>query len=397
MKSINKSLLSMAVAAAVVAAPAFGDDAMSFSDAIKAGKATLDFRYRMEDVSQDGTGDAQANTLRTRLNFQSGAVKGFSGFIEFDQVSELIEVDYNNGTGNGYATAVIADPEGTDLNQSYIQYVNGGTTVRYGRQRILLDNQRFIGGVGWRQNEQTFDAFSVTNTSIKNFKLFYANIHNTNTILGTNLYSEDNIVNASYKISSAFTVTGYAYMLGVKDVDNSDDDTIGIRVNGALAGFSYAAEYATESARKAGQSKDYSASYTGLNGSYQAGPVNLGLGYELLGADGTLGEFETKYGTKHAFQGWADEFLNTPNGGIEDLYVSAGSKIGSVNASVVYHSYGSDDKAAAGGIRDFGTELDFVVSGKAGPVGLLAKYADYSADGLFTDTRKIWLMASMTF
>jgi hypothetical protein len=32
-----------------------------------------------------------------------------------------------------------------------------GTLLRGSRQRIIYDNARFVGNVGWRQNEQTYD------------------------------------------------------------------------------------------------------------------------------------------------------------------------------------------------------------------------------------------------
>ncbi|MGL1204265.1 alginate export family protein, partial [Vibrio parahaemolyticus] len=32
------------------------------------------------------------------------------------------------------------------------------STITVGRQRITLDDQRWVGNAGWRQNEQRFDA-----------------------------------------------------------------------------------------------------------------------------------------------------------------------------------------------------------------------------------------------
>jgi hypothetical protein len=39
-----------------------------------------------------------------------------------------------------------------------VQYATKALDLTLGRQRINLDDQRFVGSVGWRQNEQTFDA-----------------------------------------------------------------------------------------------------------------------------------------------------------------------------------------------------------------------------------------------
>ncbi|HLG52692.1 MAG TPA: alginate export family protein, partial [Steroidobacteraceae bacterium] len=111
------------------------------------GKAGLDLRYRYESVEQsDRPATAEANTLRLRLNLASGAVGGFSGFAEFDHV-QVVGDEHYDSTRNGLTRyPVVADPEGTDLNQAYLQYAGpAGTTLRLGRQRIRLDGERFIG------------------------------------------------------------------------------------------------------------------------------------------------------------------------------------------------------------------------------------------------------------
>ena len=54
--------------------------------------------------------------------------------------------------------SVVADPENIELNRLQLQYKSKPQRVTLGRQRINLDDQRWVGSVGWRQNEQTFDA-----------------------------------------------------------------------------------------------------------------------------------------------------------------------------------------------------------------------------------------------
>lgn len=407
MKNLSKKLLTVAISSAVLATPAFAETT-SFVESIKDGKTTLGFRLRVEDVSQDGLDGATATTLRTRLSHATGNYNGFSGFVEFDHVAELLEVDYGTGPGGAVpGTVTIADPEGTDLNQAFIQYKGDSNVIKYGRQRILLDNQRFVGGVGWRQNEQTYDGLSVTNTSIENVKLFGAYVTNVNRIFGDDRSpAGDNagsniLLNASVKLADIGTVSGYAYLLDNETLTKFSSNTYGLRLAGKKSGFGYSAEYASQS--DAGDNAaDYSASFIALDGSYNFDPVKVSLGYQVLGADGSDGYFITPLATLHAFQGWSDTFLNggagNITGGIEDLYGSVGGKIGPVTASIVYHTYSSNDvDAAALTSEDLGSELGLVVKGKAGPVGLLFKYADYSADSYGADTQKVWLMASLAF
>ncbi len=58
------------------------------------------------------------------------------------------------------------------------------TTLTLGRQRINLDDQRFVGNVGWRQNEQTYDGFRVVNKSIPNLTVDVTYFDQVNRVFG---------------------------------------------------------------------------------------------------------------------------------------------------------------------------------------------------------------------
>jgi hypothetical protein len=102
--------------------------------------------------------------------------------------------------------------------------------------------------------------------------------------------------------------------------------------------------------------------------------------------------------TLHKFNGWADLFLTTPAGGLEDAYISVGRKFDKVgaarglNAALAFHQFDSD----AGDV-EYGTEWDASLGFRIGRVGLLAKFADYNARGFGADTRKLWLQAEWAF
>ena len=176
------TLLSLAVAAAI-AGPA--QAAEEFSNLINHGKATLEARYRYEHVDQDNPlNNANAQTLRSRVSLQSGKVYGFSGLVEADNVSRIGDASYNS-TRNGQTNySVVADPDGTEINQALLRYDHTKGNAVVGRQRINLDNQRFIGSVAWRQNEQTFDGGLAQLKPITGMTLTYSYIDNVNTIFG---------------------------------------------------------------------------------------------------------------------------------------------------------------------------------------------------------------------
>ena len=154
---------------------------------VMGGKWWLQLRYRYENVDQDGISkQARASTLRTVLGYETAPLSGFSGLIEFEDVS-VIGNDLYNDTLNGVTDRpVVADPDGTEINQSYLKFENDDWLAKLGRQRIVLGNHRFVGDVGWRQNEQTFDAFSVAVDAPGEIEGFYAYVHNVNRVFGDN-------------------------------------------------------------------------------------------------------------------------------------------------------------------------------------------------------------------
>jgi hypothetical protein len=104
--------------------------------------------------------------------------------------------------------------------------------------------------------------------------------------------------------------------------------------------------------------------------------------------------FRTPLATLHAFQGWADQFLVTPDGGIDDLHGKLGYRRGHWQWQAAFHDF-----SAESGNADYGTELDFSVSRNFGKrYALLLKSAIFNADEApFVDTRKYWLMLNADY
>ena len=103
-------------------------------------------RLRYETVDQANfPTDADALTLRGRLGAELKA-DGFSFLAEGEGTLALAD-DYNDTLpGNGVEPfPTVADPENLELNRLQVSYMKNGTGVTLGRQRIKLDNQRFVG------------------------------------------------------------------------------------------------------------------------------------------------------------------------------------------------------------------------------------------------------------
>jgi hypothetical protein len=377
------------------------------------GKAGLDLRYRYESVEQAGTPlAAGASTLRLRLNLATGTANGFSGFAEFDHV-QVIGDEHYDSTRNGLALRypVVADPEGTDLNQVYLQYAGpAGTTVRLGRQRIRLDNERFIGPAAWRQNEQTFDAFSLETKALPGAIATYAYIDEVRRVFGPDsgtppatFHSGSHILNLKLTKLPVGALTFYGYFLDFDDAPQLSADTYGARYDGSHAlgqklKFGWALEYAYQ--QDAGDNQaSIDADYSLIELSLKGSAVGAVVGREVLSGESgsfdaaTNPAFQTPLATLHKFQGWADKFLTTPAAGIEDIYAGINGSLAGFSGQAVWHDF----KAEATSL-DYGTEVDLSVSRKfAKRYEVLVKYADYSADGLLTDTRKFWLQLGAAF
>ena len=408
---MKPTLLSLAIASATLAQGAFA--AEELSNLFTQGKPILDARYRFENVDQNNDlRDANAQTLRTRAGFQSGQWYGLSGLLEVDNVSRIGDDAYNSTRNGQKEYAVVADPDGTEVNQALLRYDHKLGSAVLGRQRINLDNQRFIGSVAWRQNEQTFDGALTQLKPLDGLTLSYAYLDQVNTVFGpdngrydnvtnpANIDGHSHLINAQYVFMPQLTATAYSYLL---DLDNIalaptavegtlSSQTSGLRLNGVVAGVSYALEYA--------QQKDYGDNPLELDSEYYLAElgytlkgVQLKAGYEVLGGDNGNGNraFQTPLATKHAFQGWADQFLTTPADGIEDAYVGVTAPLLGGTLQAWYHDFSTEQ-----GSDEYGNEIDLSyahpIPGVKGLVGLL-KYATYDSDdkARTVDTDKVWL------
>jgi len=392
-------LLATGSLVALAAAPALAADTLD--GAIAEGKPIIDLTARYEQVDQDGFAeDAKAPLLRARLGYETGSWNGLSLLFDFDFIRAAD--DHYNSTVNGqdqYPT--IADPEGDELNRLQLSYTGlAGTRVDLGRQRVILDNARFIGNVGWRLNEQTYDAIFLSNSSIKGLAVKYGYIDKVHRVFGPDspqgaFESNSHIINVSYTGLANTTITAYAYLLDLTPA-TLDTSTFGIRAVGKydLGGVAlgYTGEYAHQVDR-ADNPNDFSLDYYLLSASAGAAGLTGSVSYEVLSGDGTVG-FSTPLATLHAFQGWADVFLTTPATGITDLYGQLTYKFGKLSATAVYHDFGADF-----GPGSLGHEFDAVLNFKVSPkVSALIKYADYSgpAGGPASRT-KTWVALSYAY
>ncbi len=397
--------------AATLAAQQAPEAPASFTDAITKGKVSVNARVRYEHVDQQFTNDAEALTVRLRLGYTTKAYNGFQAMIEGEAVTPLIN-DYFDGTGtNSGGHAVIADPEVYNVNQAWLSYTYGKTKGTLGRQKIILDNARFVGDVGWRQNDQTFDALVVQDKTFEKTTLTYGYVDRVNRIFdnsGTqrDWHSDSHLLNASYAGLPFGVLTGYAYLLdfdahgaGQPGALGASSQTYGLSLAGTRpitsdVKLAYRLEYARQS--------DYGDNPVSYDANYYLGELGFickgstfAAGYEVLGSDNGIAGFRTPIATLHAHNGWADVFLNTPAQGLTDTYLKYSTTLpGKVNLLAFYHFFGTED-----GPSQIGQEFDVMATYKVNKeLSFTAKYAKFWSDEAgFADRTKIWLQADYAF
>lgn len=392
--------LAVATALGALAAPdAHAGGLQPALSAVRESKPIIDVRVRSETVDQQGMAeDAEAITLRGRLGFETGKAWNTTLLAESDVIWPW-ETHYNSTVNGKTGYPVVADAETYEVNRLQLTNTSiADTTITLGRQRINLDDQRFVGNVGWRQNEQTYDGLRVVNKSIKNLTVDVTYFDQVNRVFGKDslvgrFQGSNYLVNAAYQLPFA-KLTGFAYLTDFDEAPRDSAETVGVRIAGEqpvkkvkLAWFASVAQQTERADNPLNFDQNfYTAEVIGTFRQY-----SLGVGYEMLEGDGVRG-FSTPLATLHKFDGWADKFLTTPPNGLERRYVTAGytkkglGLLDTVSATAVYHDFSSDRLSI-----DYGSEVDLQLTAKYRRFNLLLKYADYNADGFATDTDKYWL------
>ncbi|MCW2404537.1 hypothetical protein M2336_001166 [Sphingobium sp. B1D7B] len=387
--------LSMTAALLVAAGPACAQDLTV--------KPLAELRLRYESVDQDGLAQSQADAATARLRAGAQASLGPLSALVEGQGTLRLAGDAFDGLNGAANRPLIADPQNVALSRAQIAYRTPSFALTAGRQRIMLDDERFVGAVGFRQNGQSFDAARGEWTGLPGVRADVAYVWQVRTIWGVDgagarprsIDGDSVLTNVSAKTPFG-TVTGFAYLI---DQDEAavqgyrlSSQTYGVRLAGtrklsASTKLGYALSYARQSDYRRNPN-DYAADYWLADVTLDVAALKLNAGYEVLGASGgaAFTSVQTPLGTNFKFQGWADKFLTTPPDGLRDLYAGASYGRRGVTVQAIYHRFESDRLA-----RHYGDEINFLASVKRDKATVSARFARYAADSFGTDTSKLWL------
>ena len=360
-----------------------------------------DLRVRQEHVDDAGIArDANATTARLRAGLRMQPAAGWTVLVEGEGVAGAGH--YNSGANGETAYPGVADPTGAELNQLWVGWKNAHGGVTLGRQRIALDNQRWVGNSGWRQNEQTFDAIALQWKPTPALSASYLWLDKVHRVAGDRALNrlarardlDTHLLNMAWKRGTQQLV-GYAYLHEDRDVAGASTATYGLRWSGTALRDGQGPGWTAELARQADHARNpahFHHDYWLLEPSWTRGAVTVRGGWEHLGGDGTTA-VQTPLATLHAFNGWDDQFGTTPATGLDDRYLGANGKFGSgrydgrLSWALAWHDYRADAGSLRYG-REWNASLGFPLPG--GVMGLV-KLADYRADGFSRDNTRLWL------
>lgn len=355
----------------------------------------IDLRYRLEVVNENGfDNDATASTARLRLGLQSPEWSGLHFGLTAHGNHRIGSNRFNSTANQRIQYPVVADPDDEGVSQAWIGYRSGDRVlIRVGRQRIAQDNHRFIGNVGFRQLEQTFDAATLTLSPDEAWRIDLHYLDRAQRIFGRS--NSDRLLARAdldaWLLSvgrefAGFTLTGYAHRMIFEDRPASHRN-LGIRATGQFGqapGLSWRAEFARQDGLRelSGVSDQH---YVHVRLSQYREQWHWFAGHERLGGNGDYA-LQTPLATLHAHNGWTDRFLVTPADGLLDTYLAAGTSFGAWRGLAKLHDFRSDDDA-----RRYGREYGLMIN-RPLPAGFSfeAKYAWFDGHQR-ADVGKLWL------
>jgi hypothetical protein len=371
---------------AAVGARADGLDPLT--SALLETQPLVDLRLRSETLTQTGFGqEAQALLLRSRLGFRTGALFDTTLLAEASLLTPLVD-DYNSGLNGRTGYPSISDPENYELHRLQLENTSlPDTDLVLGRQRVALDDQRFVGASNWRMNENTLDSARIVNASIPGltvdltwFDRFHRRTTEASSKLGA-LTGDSYLANVRYDTPWG-RLTAFDYLVSFNQAPTQSSQTAGARLVGEHAvgavDLAYIASWATQddyANNPVRYREDYT--YVQLKGTVRG--YSLSLGTERLGGNGTIG-LSTPMASFHSWDGWAGAFTTTPVNGLLNKYLALGYSTKAAGAlpaflaAVTYYDFRSDRLDL-----HYGAEVDLQLQASWRSFSGLVELADYAS------------------
>lgn len=325
----------------------------------------FDWSARSRYVDFSGADSARAASLLLRLNVDTHWSDTLSTHIQLDDVNRAFKNEHSDGVDlNG--KPVIPDVDGFDLNQAYLRADFDSVKLQLGRQRINLDDQRFIGGNGFWQNEQTFDAVLSKLKVLSNSQFTYAYIDNANRIFGDGadkyIHSSESgygnvdterpagirgdhrhhthIVQFNYNEWDYSQLVAYGYVIDNLTLPNASNNTLGANYTFTYKQGAIKYRIKIESALQKQPELNNSPllPFYLLDAGIGISHIELNTRYEVLSNKESV-NFITPLGSLHDFQGLANQIQNYASQGLKDASVGISWRATPFKFEAQYHHF----------------------------------------------------------
>jgi hypothetical protein len=374
------------------------------------GEHEFDWSSRLRYANVDADNSGQAASLLLRGTVESEWNDIFSSTLEADAIGSAFRDDHSDGVDFNNQP-LIPDPPGTEINQAFISANLESVNINLGRQRINFDNQRFIGGNGFWQNEQTFDALLARVKIASNSNLTYSYIDNVNRIYGDEADKNNSGIEHNYdnlERSAAFLgdhqhhshlsrlewnewdytrVVAYGYRIDNRDLPAVSNNTLGIsyNLNYKIDSIKYRVQIEAAQQDRFEINTD-SLPYYLIDFGLGINTYEISARYEILGSKDNSA-FITPLGSNHDFEGWADEIGNTPDAGVRNFSIGLLWRASPFRVETSYHFFEDDQQGQNIG-REF--DLDFIYK-PARKHSISLRFANFEPADNATSIRKVYL------
>jgi len=399
-------------------------DESAFESLLSRARLSTDIRFRYQFLEQDDFElNADSATLRVHSALEFDLTDKTTFLVEGEGIVGLVN-EFNDGTGNNPQFPTIPDPNGVKLNRLQLATsIIPKTRITLGRQRIAIDDSRFIGTFDFRQNDQTIDGVRAETRLFGPGVLDVGYFNQVNRPLGN-----DNI-NGVFEGDSFFVnygsqtpvgrISAFHYSTELETQPFADNQsaavpategpltgmnfssrTTGVRILGRRHWDDFGLVWEGAFARQsdiADNPLDYTANYGLAALTIEPKNWTINLRGEVLGSGDGQG-FQTPLGTLHKFQGLSDQFLVTPEDGVRDYSALVQYNFGqigpfsAVKAFARHHWFEADTDG-----QNFGQELNLSLSAKLNQSKFVLEFARYDADQFSEDNQSVFVTVQTSF
>lgn len=389
--------------AGAVAQPS--EEPFGIADSIARGRFTFELRPRYNRISEsDKPLRTEGGTLRLTAGFESAPIQSTRLVVEGIHANQ-VDPHFNDNGGNINTSPypLLPDPRYTGMNRVYVEY--GGiedAKIRAGRQRVRLDNQRWISDNDFRQVPQLFDGVSAVHEGLPGWQLYGAYFGKVRTTSGTGNDLKLTLLHAAWNPKPGHYVSLYGYFHdqpqngAFTGFANNSYRVIGARFEGNAARWApmqgvdlpFEVEYAKQRPYAGGDGR-IDVDYYRVGGGVAWRETVLRADYEIKESNGGAYGLQMPLTDFYAFNGWTLHFYNTPRQGLRDKWATLRQGWRDFTLYAEYHRFKSDY-----GSLDFGRELDVGLTYAWNDnTTLRFQHARYDPDSgtLDANIRKTWI------